>query len=229
MWHLTALFTGLAGSLHCVGMCGPLAMALPVGRLPRYQRVPALLLYHGGRIGAYALLGLMMGLTGQALLLTGLQRPVSIGAGVLLLIWTITSRTYPQALRNSALGRRLTAPIARSLAHPTPGNFLAVGFFNGLLPCGFVYVAMTGALAHSTALDGALYMALFGMGTLPALLGVRLIPSAFPLKVRQRFQAALPVMTIVLALLLIGRGLIGYSAGHRHDTERPEVPICHGV
>ncbi|MGA0558337.1 sulfite exporter TauE/SafE family protein [Larkinella sp. VNQ87] len=224
-WYFTALLAGLAGSLHCVGMCGPLAMALPVGRLTVYQRFPAVLLYHAGRVSAYGLLGLVVGLTGQGLLLAGLQRPISIACGVLLLIWPLTNQKH-SLLPASSFLKRLTSPLTHLLRQPSFMNFGVAGFFNGLLPCGFVYVALAGALAQSSAVEGGSYMVLFGLGTLPALLGIRFIPDLFPVSLRQRFSRAFPVLTIVLALLLIGRGLFSYVPDTTQNA--PSVPICHG-
>ncbi|GAB3269629.1 sulfite exporter TauE/SafE family protein [Larkinella harenae] len=227
IWYSTALVTGLVGSLHCVGMCGPLAMALPVGRLQPQQRIPAILLYHSGRVSAYGLLGLLIGLTGQGLWLAGLQRPVSIGTGLLLLLWALANRKYG-FFHTAGFLNRLTAPMTKLLRNPSLLNLSAAGFLNGLLPCGFVYVALTGALAQSSAVAGAGYMVLFGLGTLPALLGIRLIPELFPQRIRQRFTRILPVFTLFLALLLIGRGL-GVSGWHLPGPNAPAVPICHGV
>lgn len=226
VWYLTALMAGLAGSLHCVGMCGPLATALPVGRLPRYQRLPAVLLYHGGRLSGYALLGTVVGLTGQGLLLAGLQRPVSIGAGLLLLIWALNGRKLVDT-SSGTFFRKITIPLSRLLIHPSLLNFAGAGFLNGLLPCGFVYVAMTGALAQATVLEGAAYMALFGAGTLPALLAIRLFQGVFSTKLRGQFRRVLPVVTVLLALLLIGRGVRSY--GWITINNVPTVPVCHGI
>jgi sulfite exporter TauE/SafE len=222
----TALLTGLAGSLHCVGMCGPLAMALPVGRLPQGQRVLARGLYHAGRLSAYSLLGAVVGTVGQGLLLTGLQRPVSIGAGILLLIWAISARALPGWVNTSPLARRLTAPLAALLRRPTLPHMAGMGFLNGLLPCGSVYIALAGALATPSAVGGATYLLAFGLGTLPAMLSVNLVVSHLTPRLRQRFGRALPVATVLVALLLIvhGIGLPPSAAG----TGNP-IPVCHGT
>ncbi|RRB06990.1 sulfite exporter TauE/SafE family protein [Larkinella rosea] len=225
VWYSTALMTGFAGSLHCIGMCGPLVMALPVGRLPKIQRLPAVFLYHSGRLGGYALLGALGGLSGKGLLLAGLQRPVSIGAGLLLLVWVLNRRFF-SFLPSFAFARQLTAPLSRLLIRPTLPGFVGAGFFNGLLPCGFVYLALTGALAQSTIPSGAIYMALYGFGTLPALLAIRFFQKLFSPKLRNRFNRLLPVLTVLLALLLIGRGIRSY--GLTTATPQPAVPICHG-
>ena len=227
-WLYTALLTGLAGSLHCVGMCGPLAMALPVGRLPRRQRWAAIALYHAGRLTAYGGLGAAMGLLGQTLVLTGLQRPVSIGAGVLLLVVTLLRREKLYALRTTRLGRWLTKPMMQLMHTPRFPAFAGLGFLNGLLPCGFVYVAMAGSLGNESPVQGTLYMVIFGLGTLPTLLGVRLVPELLPLSWRRKLGRALPLVTVLVALLLIARGLRTYE-GHEHTSRSlPSAPICHG-
>jgi sulfite exporter TauE/SafE len=225
LWWGAALTTGLVGSLHCVGMCGPLAMAMPVGRLPRSQRGLAIGLYHGGRVLAYSGLGVLMGFIGQGIWLTGLQRPVSIGAGLFLLVWTLVNRGIFPGLTMSRATRWVVQPMTRFLQNPTLRAFVGLGFLNGLLPCGFVYVALAGAITTSSAATGAVYMALFGLGTVPALLSIRFLPSLFPVSLRRRFTVFMPLVTVALGLLLLIRGIynptITDETGHR-------IPVCHG-
>jgi sulfite exporter TauE/SafE len=228
IWWTTALVTGLAGSLHCVGMCGPLAMALPVGRLPKEQRALARGLYHAGRLTAYSLLGAIVGTVGQGLLLTGLQRPVSIGAGVLLLIWALSARALPGWINTSPMARRLMAPLAALLRQPTLPHMAGLGFLNGLLPCGSVYVALAGALATTSAVGGAGYLLAFGVGTLPAMLSVNLVVSHLTPRFRQRLGRGLPLATLLVALLLIVRG-IGLPAQATHTGTDSPIPVCHGT
>lgn len=225
-WWTTALLTGLAGSLHCIGMCGPLAMALPVGRLPQGQRKLARGLYHAGRLSAYSLLGAVVGTLGQGLLLTGLQRPVSIMAGILLLIWAVSAKAFPNWMHTSSFARRLTAPLAALLRRPTLPHMAGLGFLNGLLPCGSVYVALAGGLATTSSLGGAGYLLAFGLGTLPAMLSVNVVVSYLTPQFRQRLGRGLPIATVVVALLLIVRG-IGLPA-QAHQPGQPPIPVCHG-
>jgi uncharacterized protein len=225
LWYTAALTTGIVGSLHCVGMCGPLAMALPIGRLPRAKRGLAVGLYHASRLTAYAGLGLLMGTVGQGLVLAGLQRPVSIGAGLFLLGWTLLNRGKLAILPLSRATRWVVQPMTRFLQEPTLRAFAGLGFLNGLLPCGFVYVALTGAITTDSAATGAVYMALFGLGTVPALLAVRFLPGLLPLSLRRRVTLAMPIVTIGLALLL-ARGI--YLPTVSDKTGRV-IPVCHGV
>ncbi|MEZ0487289.1 sulfite exporter TauE/SafE family protein [Fibrella aquatica] len=225
VWLLTALTTGLVGSLHCVGMCGPLAMALPVGRLPPSQRAFSIGLYHLARLTAYATLGASFGLVGQGLLLMGLQRPLSIGAGLFLLVWTLVARGKFGSITSAKPTRWIVGPMSRFLQQPSWRSFVVLGFLNGLLPCGFVYVALAGAIATGSAANSALYMALFGAGTVPALLLVRSVPSLFPATIRRHFTRLMPVMAVCVGLLLLARGL--YQSGTSSDSSQP-IPVCHG-
>ncbi len=225
LWYTAALTTGIVGSLHCVGMCGPLAMALPIGRLPGPKRGLAVGLYHASRLTAYASLGLLMGTVGQGLLLAGLQRPVSIGAGLFLLGWTLLNRGKLPAPTLSRATRWVVQPMTRFLQQPTLRAFAGLGFLNGLLPCGFVYVALTGAITTNNAATGAVYMALFGLGTVPALLAVRFLPALLPASLRRRVTLAMPVITIGLALLLLARGIFTSPVD---DKTGQVIAVCHG-
>ncbi len=226
IWYTTALLTGFVGSLHCIGMCGPLAAALPIGRFPMGQRGLARGLYHAGRLGAYSLLGAVVGTLGQGLLLTGLQRPVSISAGVLLLVWAVSARAFPGWMQTSPLGRKLMAPFAKLLRQPTLPHLAGLGFLNGLLPCGSVYVALVGALLMPSPMGGAGYMLAFGLGTLPAMLSIHWVVNHLSPYVRQRLSRSLPIVTIAVALLLIGRGVAGLSPAKPPGQD--VIPVCHG-
>lgn len=226
VWIAAALTTGLVGSLHCVGMCGPLAMALPIGRLPSEKRWLAIGLYHLARLAAYAGLGVVIGSVGQGLLLIGLQRPLSIGTGLFLLIWVLLIRGRFSGLTSTKAVRWVAGPMARFLQQPSLRAFGALGFLNGLLPCGFVYVALAGAVVTGGFLSSALYMLLFGLGTVPALLAVRLVPTLFPVKSRQRFVKLMPVFTVVVGILLLLRGL--YQPPQPGPSDQP-IPLCHGT
>ncbi|MBO0935429.1 sulfite exporter TauE/SafE family protein [Fibrella sp. HMF5335] len=226
VWYVTALLTGLAGSLHCIGMCGPLAMALPVGRFPTAQRGLVRGLYHAGRLLAYSLLGAVVGTLGQGLLLADLQRPVAIGAGVWLLLWVIWAKTLPGGFHASAITGKLTASLARLLRQPTLPHMAGLGFLNGLLPCGSVYVALAGALATPSPVAGAAYMLVFGLGTLPAMIGLNVLISRLTPLTRQYLGRSLPVTTVLVALWLIVRG-VGLS-GNTSASHSGAIPVCHG-
>lgn len=208
---LAALALGLFGSLHCVGMCGPLALALPGTSANRLHFYAGRLLYNLGRITTYALLGAVFGLFGAAARIAGLQQALSVATGTVILLWLLLPKRLKQGIRNQAgtTGgmmrlKALFAPLFRS--HRYAAQY-GIGLLNGLLPCGFVYVGLAGAVAQPGVSASAMFMALFGAGTLPAMLLVSVAPGFISPAFRIHIRRLLPVGTVLLALLLIVRGL----------------------
>jgi sulfite exporter TauE/SafE len=205
--YYTAFLLGLVGSLHCAGMCGPLALALPSTgtTLPRFVLGRAA--YNLGRIVTYCLLGLIFGLIGHSLLLAGIQRWVSIALGVALLAGLMGSRKLALSRPAMALVNLLKTKMALLLRRRSLFAVLVLGLLNGLLPCGLVYVAGAGATVTGSLLAGARYMAAFGVGTIPLMLAIGLSGKLIPLSVRLGLRKAIPVSVFLLACLLIIRGM----------------------
>lgn len=225
----TAFVTGLAGSLHCVGMCGPIALALPVGGMPLRQATGMRVLYNAGRISAYALLGLLFGTFGKGLFVAGMQQKVSILAGVLLLLMLIPAKFW-HFLSFRGITSRLKMQLSRRLRQRSAFNFVMLGFFNGLLPCGFVYLGLAGALATATPLEGAAYMALFGLGTAPAMFGISTIATWASMRLRNWVTHWMPAFGLILAFIFILRGLnLGVPYLSPHFEKQHEIPLCHGT
>jgi uncharacterized protein len=202
----TALLLGLVGSLHCAGMCGPLALALP-WRGDAAGFVLSRLSYNLGRLVAYCMLGLIFGLAGRTLWLAGLQRWASVTIGLLLLAGLMTSRTPGLSNWLGRLLGLLKMPMARLLRSPSLLSLGVLGILNGFLPCGLVYVAGAAAATTVGAAEGALYMAVFGLGTVPMLLAISISGRLFPAALRLRLRRVIPISVAVLALLLILRGM----------------------
>lgn len=226
LWLTTAFLTGLISSLHCVGMCGPLVAALPVGRLAHEQRWRAVGLYHVGRVATYAMLGAVAGAMSLGLHLLGWQRPLAIGCGAILLVSFVGRNALPARSRWSWLNGQITKLFQQGLQRPNWVSFAGLGVLNGLLPCGFTYLALAGTLATNTPLAGASYMLLFGMGTLPALLGVHVVAGWLTCLGRRRLNQVLSVATVAVALLLIGRGLADYQLP---ASPADIIPLCRGL
>ncbi len=208
---LAALALGLFGSLHCVGMCGPLALALPRGSGARRHLIVGRLLYNLGRVMTYALLGLLFGLLGSAARIAGLQQALSIATGTSILLWLLLPKRLTQraaTVSGAAVGlaalKGWLAPLFRRRGYTA--QFL-IGVLNGLLPCGFVYIGLAGALAQPGVLQSAAFMALFGAGTFPAMFAVSLVPGLLSPHARLSIRRLLPVGTAIVAVLLIMRGL----------------------
>lgn len=203
----TAFILGLAGSLHCAGMCGPLVLALPAPGGHGWRLLWGRLLYNLGRVLTYCLLGVGFGLIGQSLALAGLQRWVSLGLGSAMLTGLILSRSRALTLSLALPVGRLKSAMGHWLQQRTFTSLLIFGLLNGLLPCGLVYVACAGAAATGHVGTAVAYMLVFGLGTVPMLLGLGLAGHWFQTSLRLKLQKLVPVCVGVVAVLLILRGL----------------------
>lgn len=205
--YWTALGLGVVGSLHCAGMCGPLALALPRAGNTAASFTAGRIAYNFGRIVTYVVMGLVFGLFGKAMLLAGIQRGVSIALGVALLVGLFAPRKLALWRPVTFLVNQLKSRMAGVLRRRSVESSCVLGLLNGLLPCGLVYVAGAGATATGHVLSGATYMAAFGAGTVPMMLGIGLSGHFVPISWRLRMARALPVSVVLLATLLILRGM----------------------
>lgn len=228
----TALTMGLVGSLHCVGMCGPIALALPYSGSTRWSMVWSVLNYNLGRVLTYTLLGLIIGLLGQGLIFAGVQSYFSLALGVLFLIAALFSINLEGRLLRIGWMRNFNTwvktQLSRVLGKGGPANLFYIGLLNGLLPCGLVYMAIAGAVTSSNLWQSSLYMALFGMGTIPLMLLTALSGQFVSLSWRRRLRKLMPVLLAAFAVLFIMRGLnFDVPIDLRLWSEMDEVPMCH--
>lgn len=203
---LTALLLGLAGSLHCVGMCSPLAMA--VSGISR-RAVVNRLVYNTGRILTYGILGALVGAFGAIAGLTPYQSALSAGLGVLLVLLGISGvGTIHIPLLTPALqsmSTLLKSLFGRLVKSRRGVGLLLMGGINGLLPCGLTYLALTFCITLPNAGQGFLYMVLFGMGTLPAMLGVPSLLAMVSTRLQRSFRRTTAMIMILLGSLLLIR------------------------
>lgn len=207
---IAGLTLGLVSSLHCVGMCGPLSLALPLQYLYKTQRLIAVSLYQLGRIITYSSLGLIFGLAGRQVYLTGFQQWFSIGMGLLIISLLIQYWIFRKNLRPGLLNSFYLAVqrlMTRMLKTRGTIPFLFFGMANGLLPCGMVYIALAGALVTSEVQRSVLFMAMFGLGTVPAMVAISYFGQFFSLRIRNTFRKIVPVFVSVVAVILILRGM----------------------
>lgn len=202
-----AFMLGFAGSAHCAGMCGPLALALPTGGRRGIALVSNRLAYNAGRVTTYGGLGVVFGLIGRSLALAGVQRWVSIGLGVAILLGVFIAKVRMLTLKFALPVGGLKSALGCLLQRQTLASQYAFGILNGLLPCGLVYVAGVGAAATGGLMAGVEYMLVFGLGTVPMMLALSLAGQALPAGFRLRLQKLIPVCLAVVAVLLILRGL----------------------
>lgn len=208
---LSAFIFGLLGSFHCVGMCGPIAFLLPLDRKSKSKKLVQVFIYHLGRLLAYSIIGLLFGLLGKSLYLFGMQQQLSIAVGVLMILAILLpQRTFGKYNFSQPIYRlisKVKSSLAKELRKKTADTFLTVGFLNGFLPCGLVYMAIFGALASGGALHGGIYMVFFGLGTIPLMTSAIYIGNFLNGTVRSRIRKAVPYFVVILGLLFILRGM----------------------
>lgn len=202
---------GFAGSLHCIGMCGPIVLALPGSQDNKLRLLLSRLLYNTGRTVTYAFMGLIMGLIGETISLSGYQQPVSIAIGVLILLAVILPSSFMQRFYPAESYSRFTAYLkqtwSRLFSKNTYNSLFVIGLLNGFLPCGLVYMALAGSLATGGVVSGISYMLLFGLGTIPVMLAMSFVGNFIGVKTRRYINRLLPVGAAVIAVLFIVRGL----------------------
>ncbi|WP_299114583.1 sulfite exporter TauE/SafE family protein [uncultured Winogradskyella sp.] len=207
----TAFILGLLGSLHCVGMCGPIAFMLPVDRSNSFKKITQIVIYHFGRLLAYSIIGLVFGIVGKSLYIFGFQQQLSIGIGILMIALVLipykTIGKYNLSKPLNKLLSKLRSNLAQALKKKTADTFLSIGFLNGFLPCGLVYMAIFGAIATGSLLQGSFYMVLFGLGTIPLMTSAIYIGKFLNYTIKQKIQKAIPVLVIIIGALFIARGL----------------------
>lgn len=208
---IAAFILGLLGSFHCVGMCGPIAFMLPINREKNHIKLVQITLYHVGRLLAYGMIGLVFGLIGKSLYLFGFQQQLSIIIGVLMIIIIlIPYKTFSKYNGSTPIFKgisKIKSALGAAFKKKTPETFLTIGFLNGLLPCGMVYMAVFAAIASGTAYNGGLYMVVFGLGTIPLMTTAIYLSHLFSVAIRQKIQKAIPVFVVIIGLLFIIRGL----------------------
>lgn len=231
---ISALSLGLLGSFHCVGMCGPIALALPVHQLSFWGKLKGILLYNFGRIFTYALLGGLFGLLGKSFVIAGFQQMASITLGALILIMVLLPESVYAKFKITSQIYSYAGKLKNKLGILFKKNNLSslffIGTLNGLLPCGLVYLGIAGAIATGDSLSGALFMAVFGLGTIPAILALALFSSNIKVSFRNKINKAMPYFISVMAILLILRGMnlgIPYVSPQLSSTKAECHKCCH--
>jgi uncharacterized protein len=207
----SGLIIGFLGSLHCIGMCGPIVLALPSGSLKDKNYIFGKIIYNFGRVVTYSLLGLLFGFIGKGFALWGMQRWVSIYLGAMILIYILLPVNIKKSFLNISVFvyamnyfKKLFGNVIR---RKSKSSHFLIGLLNGLLPCGFVYVGIFASLALGDAVQGMMFMALFGIGTIPAMLGTSFAVNIIGNKLKHRIRLLIPFFASILAVIFIMRGL----------------------
>jgi len=219
-----AFIIGFLGSFHCAGMCGPIALALPLNRGSWVSRISGAFLYNTGRIITYVLLGALFGLLGKGIQLAGFQLWASVIIGAVMIVLVVFPMVFGSRISiNKLFGgytERLFSRFQKLFHAGSASSFLSIGLLNGILPCGLVYVGIAGAISTGEVVNAMLYMAIFGLGTVPVMVSITLIGNFLSIAVRNMLSRITPYVIIILGVLFILRGL---SLGIPYVSPKAEV------
>jgi sulfite exporter TauE/SafE len=205
----TAFLLGLMGSLHCVGMCGPIALSLPLRGKTILQKIWGSTLWSLGRIVTYSLMGALFGMIGAGFKFLGYQQIISIAIGVLMILSVLLPTLFKKYTigKNLAIFNPVRKGMQRLFQEKNNKALFLIGVFNGLLPCGLVYLAIAGAIGTADLSLSVGYMALFGLGTLPLLLMISVLGNIVSQTIRKQINKVVPVVVILIGIIFILRGL----------------------
>jgi sulfite exporter TauE/SafE len=207
---LAGFILGLTSNLHCIGMCGPIAMAIPVNRKSNLTILSGILQYNSGRIFTYSILGAIVGSIGVTVVTFGILQWISIAAGVFMILFAwrkwISARLDAK-LPVFGIQGFVSKGLGKVIASRSPFKLTLLGSLNGMLPCGMVYVALMNALLGGNPLSSAYAMIAFGVGTLPAMIAVGFAANRISTSVRQKLNKAVPFMLTIVGVLIVLRGM----------------------
>ena len=224
---------GILGSFHCLGMCGPIAIAIPHRSVSKWGVAGESLVYNFGRVATYTVLGILLGFVGAPLRLAGFQEYVSIATGVLMLLFLIIPRKYYQGVNDirffSKFVSKLKSKFQEFFKSKSILSLFILGLLNGLLPCGLVYIALAGAFASGSVFTSGLYMAAFGFGTVPMMAALYFSKNMLTINLRIKLTKAIPYGIAIVAVLMIMRGMslgIPYISPKLPVQVMSEEPAC---
>ena len=233
----TAFLFGFLGSFHCVGMCGPIVLALPSQQPTKLTYFLSRIVYNFGRVITYSLMGIIIGFIGQSISLAGYQNYLSVSMGILILIMVLIPTGYLNKVFPFVPFDKFTSIIkkywGRLFGKSKISSLFLIGILNGFLPCGFVYIALAGAASTGSVFNSWLYMVLFGIGTIPILLVTSFAGKLISTNLKATFNKLIPIGGIVLAVLIILRGLslgipyISPKISVEHSTGEQKMECCH--
>ncbi|MGS2739477.1 sulfite exporter TauE/SafE family protein [Sinomicrobium sp. M5D2P17] len=208
---ISAIILGIAGGVHCIGMCGPIALMLPVDRHNGKKKALQLVSYHLGRIFTYTIIGLLFGILGLGFRLFGVQQQLSVTIGVVMIVLALLpGLKMPSGILPAWYFRGIAIAknrLGAAMKKKSPGTFFAAGFLNGLLPCGMVYMAVLAAMTAEGVWKSGLFMTFFGIGTIPLMTVFVYLGNVLKQKARQKLQKLIPVFIVCMGCLFILRGL----------------------
>lgn len=228
MWPLLGSFAviGFVGSLHCAGMCGPLVIAMPWNRIEKGTWHKAII-YHLSRSSTYAILGVIVGFVGQTIGLAKWQQYAAIVAGILSLLLFFVPMLSLRGKLVSKWSQTVTEMFSSVVRKKSWFMVPLLGMLNGLLPCGFLAMALLASLASASPVYGGMAMFVFGLTTLPTLLLTAQVgKTVLQLVKLNTFQLA-RYTALILGVLFLLRGLNLNIPYISPKVESSGVTCCH--
>lgn len=207
---IPAFLIGLGGSLHCIGMCGPLIFSSMMNNQHGNLSLVDWLVYQSGRISVYVIWGILFGFIGTSARMFGWQQNISISLGIGILAILILTKLFPQLERKFSvilLTQFWKSKLSSLLQNKIKQSDFVKGMLNGILPCGLVYIALAGATAVQDPIKGGVFMAIFGIGTLPLLSALLFVGNQMKMNVRRQLAKWYPAFIGLMAIMLIIRGM----------------------
>lgn len=236
VYELPLVFTsGILGSAHCIGMCGPISATMNLGTTGVRSAVSRQVLWSSGRVFTYAFLGMVAGFAGARLTQSALlpsqssmvqmQAGFAVLAGLLLMMQGLLATGWLRRKRARS-GGCLTATIFGKFLHGGSSvNVLIAGMMTGFLPCGLVYSFLALAVSSASIWKGPLLMTAFGLGTVPVMLVTGAGLSLASLTRRQQLMKAAAICVLVTGILTMGRG-IAFAANSAEEVPAEACPLC---
>jgi len=204
---IIGLVLGLSSSLHCIGMCGPISMVLPLKNRSVFGVFTGVLQYNIGRVFVYGILGSVIGAIGFTASLFGALQIVSIITGIAMITFAWQKRLFSGFEAWDSFNGFLSKGIGNIMGSDSPFKLLLLGSVNGLLPCGMVFIALMNAVTGGSPLNGAAAMIAFGLGTIPAMMFVGIAANRMNRSLQQRINAYVPYVLTIVGLLVCLRGM----------------------
>jgi len=222
-----ALIAGLVTSVHCVGMCGPIACGLASMPSSETERLTAMTAYHGARLTSYALIGALCGIIGQQPLKWFFDSPAVLLPWVLVIVLLIFAFGLEKKLPRPPVLLKISARLRFRMGRLSPiRGGLALGALTPLLPCGPLYLLFGAALLSGSGVRGAEFALAFGLGTVPLLwlaqYQIRHLQKRLSPVMMNRVKRSLALVTaLVISFRLYGTLPFVSAAG-----ETKELPAC---
>lgn len=226
-----AFTMGLMSSFHCISMCGPISLALPIHGQTKLKQFSGLLIYNIGRAFTYSFFGIIIGSVGSVIGWIGYLRYLSIFSGVFILLYVVCPSRFSRVLSMPGFWHKMVQNLKKGMAamlkSKTMAGWLTLGLLNGLIPCGLVYLALISSVATGSAWNGGIFMLIFGLGTLPAMMAVGFSRNLISPAIRSKIRKFSPIVLALAGILLVTRGMLIAYPGNGGVQHHP-IPICKG-